>query len=517
MASPAVALQTTLGGLWGSREPDEALLNLVEKGRPGSPFLLVDGKLREATSGAHFDNVNPTTEQVMGTTADAGPEDVEAAVAAARRAFDETDWSTNHSFRRRCLEQLHLGLVKVADELRATATREIGVGIRTTYGFHSDFALDLLPWWAQYATNYDYEVPLPDQPWAAGNNRIIAKEPLGVIAAITPWNYPLYTTMTKIGPALAAGNTTILKPAPQTPWHATLIAKVVAEETDIPPGVLNILPTSDNSVAELLTTDPRVDMVHFTGSTAVGKKIIRNTADRIGRVALELGGKSANIVLDDAPITDLIPIAAGLVCMNSGQGCVLPTRLLVPHDRYEESVELATFAYENIPYGDPREPHVIQGPQVSQVQRERVLSYIEKGRAEGATVLAGGGTPAHLETGYFVEPTLFADVDPRSTIAQEEIFGPVLCLMPYRDEDHAVQIANDTSYGLAGSVWSATSERAVAVARRIRSGMLSVNGGFFYARDLPVGGYKQSGLGRECGVEGFEEFLETKAIAIGVS
>lgn len=516
MTSPAQDLHAALGGLWGSRDPDAALVERATARIAGSPYLLIDGKLVESSSGETFDNVDPTTESVLGNTYDATPDDIERAIASARRTFDETNWSTDHAFRRRCLEQLHVAMVKAADEFRATATNEIGVGLRTTYGFHSDFAIDLLPYWAEFATDYSYDTVLPDQPWAEGISRIVRREPIGVVAAITPWNYPLYTAMTKVSPALAAGNTVILKPAPQTPWHATLLAKLVAEETDIPAGVFSVVPTSDNAVAELLTNDDRIDLVHFTGSTNVGKKIMRNAAERIGRVSFELGGKSANIMLDDAPISDLIPIAAGLVCMNSGQGCVLPTRLLVPQDRYDEAVELATFAYQNIPYGNPLESHVIQGPQVSALQRERILGYIDKGKAEGATLLAGGGAPAGFDKGYFVEPTLFGDVDPSSTIAQEEIFGPVLCLMPYRDQEHAIEIANSTKYGLAGAIWSATNERAISVAHRVRSGMLSVNGGFFYARDLPAGGYKQSGLGRECGPEGFEEFLETKAIAVAV-
>lgn len=514
MTVEANELHEALGGLWGSRDPDEAVLEIARRGVKGEPNLLIDGKLVESASGRRFENINPTTEESMGTTADADEHDVERAIAAARRSFDETDWSTNHEFRRRCLEQLHAGLVRMADEIRATAVCEIGVGIRTTYGFHSDFAIDAFPYWAEVATNYEYEQALPDAPWAEGTRRIVRREPVGVVAAITPWNYPLYTMMTKVAPALAAGDTVILKPAPQTPWHATLLAKIVAEETDIPPGVLNVVATSDNSTAELLTTDGRVDMVHFTGSTAVGKRLMRNAAERLAKVSFELGGKSANIVLDDAPIESLIPIAAGVVCMNSGQGCVLPTRLLVPRARYEECIELAQDAYGKIPYGDPTEPHVIQGPQISEQQRERILGYVEKGKAEGATLLAGGGWPAHLERGYFVEPTLFADVDPDSTIAQEEIFGPVLSMIPYDNEEDAISIANNSRYGLAGAIWSESEERALRVARQIRTGALSVNGGFFYARDLPLGGYKQSGLGRESGVEGFEEFLETKALAV---
>jgi aldehyde dehydrogenase (NAD+) len=278
--------------------------------------------------------------------------------------------------------------------------------------------------------------------------------------------------------------------------------------------VVNIVTPSDHLVGEVLTTDPRVDMITFTGSTATGKRIVHAVADTLKKVFLELGGKSANILLDDADFTQVVPMAAGSVCAHAGQGCALPTRLLLPRARYDEGVALAKMAFENMPYGDPMAEGVVQGPLINAKQRQRVLGYIEKGKAEGATLLVGGGVPAHLPRGFFVDPTLFVDVDPGATIAQEEIFGPVLVVIPYEDDDDAVRIANDSIYGLSGAVTSASEERALAVARRVRTGTISVNGGSWFAPDSPFGGYKQSGLGRENGVEGFEEYLEVKAIGL---
>ncbi|WP_342659761.1 Putative aldehyde dehydrogenase [Rhodococcus ruber] len=509
-------LQEVLGSIWGSHDPLEPTARLLAAPLVGESRMLIDGELVAASSGRNFANIDPTTEQTLGYVADADPADIDRAIGAARRAFDTTTWSTDAEFRKHCLLQLHAGLVRSADRLRATAVREIGIAARTTYSFHSDLAISYVPYFAELATTYQYERPLPDQPWSEGTKRIVRHEAVGVVATITPWNFPLYSLITKLAPALAAGSTVVLKPAPQSPWHATLIARIIAEETDFPAGVINIVPTSDNAVAELLTVDPRVDMVHFTGSTAVGKKVMANAAHRVARVSLELGGKSANILLDDVDLEAVLPVAAGMVCMNAGQGCVLPTRMLVPRSRYPEAMELAKLVYETIPYGDPTMPDVVYGPQVSAVQRDRILGLIDKGTAEGAKLLTGGRRPKHLDRGYFVEPTLFVDVDPDSTIAQQEIFGPVLCISPYDSIDDAVTIANNSVYGLAGNVWGQDADTAMSVARRIRSGAVSVNGGLFYAPDLPIGGFKQSGIGRESGIEGFEEFLEPKAIALGI-
>lgn len=508
-------LQAGLRGLAGSAEPTEATMTLIDEGVTGDALMLIDGELVASSSGATFPNVDPTTEEVLGDVADATPEDLDRAISAARRAFDNTTWASDPEFRKHCLMQFHAAMVRNADLLRATAVIEGGIAVRTTNTMHSDAAIGTIPYWAEMATNYEYERALPDRPWAYGSRHLIRREAIGVVAAITPWNFPLVTAMTKVLPALAAGATVILKPAVQTPWHATLIARLIAEETDFPAGVFNIVTPLDNNVAELLATDPRVDLIHFTGSTAVGKKLMALASTRVARVALELGGKSANIMLPDVNLEQVVPFAAGMVSLNSGQGCILPTRMLVHQDRYDEAVEIVRVTYENMPFGDPRDPDVVQGPQISELQRSRILDLVAAGVSEGAQLVTGGAKPAQFEKGYFVQPTLLANVDENSTVAQREIFGPVLSLIPYTDVDDAVRIANNSTYGLAGYIWSPDEDAALGVARRIRSGMLAINGGFFFAPDLPWGGYKQSGIGRESGVEGFEEFLETKTLAVG--
>jgi aldehyde dehydrogenase (NAD+) len=320
--------------------------------------------------------------------------------------------------------------------------------------------------------------------------------------------------LSKLTPALAAGCTAVLKPAPDTPYSATWIGKLVAEETDIPAGVFNVVTAADPAATgEVLTGSPLIDMISFTGSTAVGKRIAARGGETLKRVFLELGGKSANIVLDDADFASVLP-STGMVCMHSGQGCAITTRLLLPRSRYDEGVELTKAAFESFPYGDPTDLNNMAGPLINARQRERVLGYIETGKAEGARCLVGGGPATQFEKGYFVQPTLFVDVDPGATIAQEEIFGPVLVVIPYEGDDDAVRIANNSRYGLSGSVSSGSLDRAMGVARRIRTGTVSVNGGAWFGPDSPFGGYKESGLGREHGVEGFEEYLETKTLGL---
>ncbi len=338
------------------------------------------------------------------------------------------------------------------------------------------------------------------------------KEPVGVVGVIVPWNYPVEITLNKLGPVLAMGNTCVLKPAPDTPWNATRIGRLVAERTDIPPGVVNVVASSDHLVGEVLTTSPQVDMVAFTGSTATGRRVMAAASDSLKPVFLELGGKSVCLVLDDADFEATIPGAASSVCFHAGQGCAMATRLLVPRSRYDEAVELAAAGFAGVTYGDPSDPANLMGPVVSERQRERVLGYIETGRAEGARVVCGGGRPAHLDRGWYVEPTLFADVDNSMTIAREEIFGPVMVMIPYEDDDDAVRIANDSPYGLSGMIMSGDLDRSKAVAGRIRTGTLSLNGGVWYGADAPFGGYKQSGIGRQCGIEGLEIFTETKTV-----
>jgi len=487
-----------------------------DHGRPETR-LYIDGEFREARSGARYDNLNPATEEVYGQCADAGPADVDEAIAAARRAFEEGPWAGDVELRQRCLRQLQEGLVAEKEHLRAQTVAEVGSPIQITYGPQLDSVLTDMGWVIDLIGRYDFERELGvHEFFGMKSQRIVRREPMGVVAAISPWNFPLQVSMAKTLPALAAGNTVVLKPAPDTPYHATFLARVAAEYTDIPPGVLNVVTAEDPAeIGEVLTSDPRVDMVSFTGSTAVGRRIMANGSETLKKVFLELGGKSANIVLDDANFAAALPSTA-MTCMHAGQGCAITTRLLLPRSRYEEGIAIVEEAFRGVKYGDPTNPENIQGPQISKRQQERVLGYIERGVQEGAKLVVGGGRPKHLEKGYYVEPTLFRDVDNSMTVAQEEIFGPVLVVIPFEDDDDAVRIANDSIYGLSGGVIAKTDERALAVARRLRTGTVSVNGGMWFGPDSPFGGYKQSGLGREMGVAGFEEYLETKTIGLRV-
>jgi len=480
--------------------------------------LFINGELVNAASGATYPNINPATEEVMGEVADAGVADMDAAIDAARMAFDESDWSTDHAFRHRCLTQLHAGLLKHVDELREMIAAETGAPLAicgeggpqcdVPIGF-IQYTLDALPDF-EWSRNIGIAEPLGQK-----TERLVEKEAIGVVAAITPWNVPLQINLAKCIPALAAGCTVVLKAAPDTPWSATLLGRIVKEETDIPAGVFNVITAQHpRALGEQLVNDPRVDMVSFTGSTRTGKAIMAAAAQTVKKVFLELGGKSANIILDDADLGASL-LTALAVCFHAGQGCAINTRLLIPKDRQAEVEELLKTYFGFIQYGDPQGEGQIMGPLVNARQRDRVLEYIEKGKAEGARLLLGGGRPEQLEKGYYVEPTVFVGVSNDMTIAREEIFGPVLVVIAYGDEEEAIRIANDSDFGLSGGVWSADEERALRVARRIRTGTINVNGGNFYAADCPFGGYKQSGIGREMGPEGFEEYLETKTIAIG--
>ena len=483
----------------------------------GEVRMLIDGQLTEARSGKRFDNVNPATEEVLGQVADAGKEDMDRAISAARRAFDESEWAGDRALRKRCLLQLQEALEEEKELLRAELVAEVGCPVLITYGPQLDTPLeDGLRWPANFIDEFAWERDLPNaNTFGMHSWRKVTKEPVGVVGAIVPWNYPFEVSINKIGQALATGNSVILKAAPNTPWNATRMGRLVAERTDIPAGIFNVVTTSDNSVAEELVVDPRVDLISFTGSTAVGKRIMEKGAPTLKRLFLELGGKSADIVLEDADMEAKLS-SAWTVCVHGGQGCVMLTRLLLPRSRYDEGIEIMTEGFKNVPYGDPTDAGNFQGPQISAVQRDRILGYIEKGKAEGARVVVGGGRPAHLDKGYYVEPTLFADVDNSMSIAREEIFGPVLVVVPFDDDDDAVRIANDNQYGLGCGVTSGSEERALAVARRVRAGTAGVNGGIWYGSDAPFGGYKASGIGRQNGVEGFEQYTETKTIAGGL-
>ncbi|MFF3574013.1 aldehyde dehydrogenase family protein [Nocardia jiangxiensis] len=479
----------------------------------GEARMLIDGVLTDAASGARYDNVNPATEEVIGDTADAGGPDVDRAIAAARAAFDTGTWAVDREFRKHCLRQLHEALQEEREALRAELVAEAGSPVSITHLAQLDWPLaDAIAYPADYIDEFEWERMLPEtELFGAISHRRVTKEPIGVVAAIVPWNFPVEVALNKIGPALATGNTVILKPAPDTPWGATRIGRLVAERTDIPPGVFNVVTTSDNGVAERLLVDPRVDMVSFTGSTGVGKRIVELSAATLKRTFLELGGKNAMVVLDDADFGAVIPQSM-IACMHAGQGCALPSRLLVPRSRYAEAVEIATATFGGISCGDPADPATFCGPLVNARQRDRVLNYIRKGEQEGARITIGGGRPEDLPTGYYVQPTVFADVDNAMTIAREEIFGPVLAVIAFEDDQDAIRIANDSPYGLSGAVWGADPERADTVARCIRTGTLMVNGGMFYGADSPYGGYKHSGLGRQNGREGFEQYLQTKVV-----
>ena len=473
---------------------------------------LIDGRLLDSTSGARFANLNPATEEVLGTASDATVADLDAALAAARHAFDRTRWATDPALRARCLRQLHAGLLAEKEQLRSIVVREAGAPVALTGFMHVDDPIEMLAYWARKAESSVYETPMTDVTFLGRpQRRLLRREAMGVVGAITPWNVPLLLNLTKIGAALAAGCTVVLKPAPDTPWSATHLGRIAATATELPPGVLNIVASSDPLVGEALARDPRVDMVTFTGSTATGRRVMEVGAATVKKVFLELGGKSAAIVLDDADLAAVLPGAAA-TCIHAGQGCAITTRWLVPRARYAEALEILRAAFLEWKYGDPEDPANLQGPQISRRQQQRVLGWIDRGRAEGARLLVGGGRPARR--GYYVEPTLFVDVDPQSSIAQEEIFGPVCCVTPYEDDEHAVAIANDSIYGLSGAVHSQDEKRALGIARRIRAGTISVNGGQWFHVDTPFGGYRQSGVGRENGEQGFAEHLQTKVIAL---
>jgi aldehyde dehydrogenase (NAD+) len=477
--------------------------------------LLIDGKLVRAASGRSYENLNPATEEVIGVAADAGPEDIDRAIAAARRAFDQTDWARNHELRARCLRQLHAAIRERIEDLRRTYVAEVGCPVIMTYGPGIDVPVSSLLYYADFLEKYPWSEDLGTATvFGSKSHRWTLREPIGVVGAITAWNFPIELNLKKLGWALAAGCTVVLKGAPATPWSTLLLGQLIAEKTDVPAGVVNLITSAQNGIGEQITTDPRVDMISFTGSTATGKRILEVTAPFIKKVALELGGKSALILLDDLP--DLAAAAGGIgasVCAPAGQGCAILSRLLVPRARLEEATEAVRVAMTNLKYGDPTDPQNFMGPLCSAVQRERVEALIRKGKEEGATLVCGGGRPKHLPRGYYIEPTAFTNVDPRSTIAQQEIFGPVQSIIPYDGEEDAIRIANDTSYGLSGGVLGGDLERARRVGRRLRAGTVMINGGIYYGPEVPFGGYKMSGLGRENGRPGFEEFLEVKSLA----
>ena len=448
------------------------------------------------------DVVNPANEEVIGRIAMGDADDVAAAVESASNAFD--GWSnTPPAERAAWLMKIQAGLQSRAEDIAQLISQEVGTPIEFSRFAQAGLPIGSFGVAAQLLGDYAFSE-------SVGNSEVV-REAVGVVACITPWNYPLHQIAAKVAPALAAGCTVVLKPSEVAPLNAFLLAEVI-ESIGLPAGVFNLVCGAGPVVGEALALHPKVDMVSFTGSTRAGKRVSELASQTVKRVALELGGKSANILLDDADFSRAIPGAIQACYQNAGQTCTAHTRLLVSETRYAEAASLAAEAARRTRVGDPFASDTQLGPLVSAMQRERVRGYIEKGVEEGAELLAGGAdAPSDLPLGYYVKPTVFGRVTPDMTIAREEIFGPVLSILTYRDEDDAVRIANDSVYGLGGGVWSGDVESAKRVARRLRTGQVEINGGGFNLM-APFGGYKQSGNGRELGKFGFEEYLEYKSM-----
>jgi aldehyde dehydrogenase (NAD+) len=466
--------------------------------------LYIGGEWVDPAGADTLEVIDSTTEKAMGRVPAGTPADVDRAVEAARAAFEV--WSVV-PLEERVAACAAIGqqLAARSAEIAALIAREVGMPIELATMIQAglptmDFAS--IPEVAE-RTEWEEQV----------GNSLVVREPVGVVGCITPWNYPLHQICAKVAPALAAGCAVVVKPSEVTPLNAFVLAEII-ESVGLPAGVFNLVPGTGPEVGEAMAAHPGIDMISFTGSTRAGKRVSEVASGTVKRVALELGGKSPNVILDDADLMRAVPDGIGKCFLNSGQTCSALTRMLVPRERLPEAEAIAAATLEHFPVGDPLEQGSALGPLVSDAQRERVRGYIRRGVEEGARLVAvGEEPPSGVESGYFVQPTVFSDVTPEMTIAQEEIFGPVLAIMPYDDEDDAVRIANDTVYGLAGGVWSGDPERAQRVARRLRTGQVEVNGAAFNPL-APFGGYKQSGHGRELGTFGLEEFLETKSIQL---
>jgi len=464
--------------------------------------LFIDGRWAAPSGKTAIDVINASTEAVMGRIPEGDAADVAAAVAAARRAFD--GWAaTPVADRAAFLKKIQEGLKARSEDIARTIAGEVGMPLKLSTMIQAGSPIGTFGMYSRMLGDFAFEEKV--------GHSLVLREPIGVVAAITPWNYPLHQIAAKVAPALAAGCTVVLKPSEVAPLNAFILAEVI-DAAGLPAGVFNLVTGTGPVVGEAMVTHPEVDMVSFTGSTRAGKRVSELASQTVKRVALELGGKSAAVILDDADFAAAVRGTVNACFLNSGQTCTAHTRMLVPESRYAEAAKLAAEAAAKFTVGDPFAETSKLGPLISAAQRDRVQDFIRKGIAEGAELLCGGpDAPAGLSKGYYVQPTVFGRVKPGSTIEQEEIFGPVLSIIAYKDEDEAARIANGTPYGLAGAAWAGSDERAIAFARRMRTGQVDINGGAFNAL-APFGGYKQSGNGRELGKYGLEEFLEYKAL-----
>jgi len=464
----------------------------------------MDGEWVAARGAETIDVIDATTEDVMGRIPSGAPTDVDRAVQAAREAFPR--WAAaGREERSKYLRRITEGLQARMMDVATVVAHEVGMPINLSAIIQAGLPIMTVGSMVELLESFAFEERL--------GSSLVVREPVGVVGAITPWNYPLHQAVAKVAPALAAGCTVVLKPSEVAPLTAFLLADVI-DEAGLPAGVFNLVTGSGAVVGEALASHRDVDLLSFTGSTRAGRRVSVLAAESVKRVTLELGGKSPNVILADADLPRAVTDGVAKAFLNSGQTCSALTRMVVPIERLAEVEQLAVEAAASYVPGDPFQPGTRLGPLASDAQRTRVRGYIQKGIEEGATLLTGGISPPEgLERGYFVRPTVFTGVDPDSTIAQEEIFGPVLSIIAYRTEDEAVEIANNSRYGLAGAVWSADAERAQAVARRLRTGQVEINGGSFNPL-APFGGYKQSGHGRELGHFGLAEFLEVKSLQL---
>lgn len=467
--------------------------------------MFIGGRWVAPSSDRTMEIVSPSTEEVLATIPETNNADADAAVAAARKAFDEGPWPRmSPAERGEVLARVGREVKARFGDMAAAFTAEIGAPSAVSEAFHQN-ALDM---WDDVATLHERFTFEEERSWTDGRGRLV-REPVGVVATIIPWNGPVATASLKIGPALAAGCAVVLKPAPEGPISTLLLAEAL-EAAGLPEGVISVLPAG-REVGEYLVSHSDVDKVAFTGSTAAGKRIMSLCGERIARVSLELGGKSAGIIADDIPLEEVLPSLVPAGIGHSGQVCAAITRILVPRARQQALIDAVAPALEGLKIGDPTSPETVLGPLAAERQRDRVESYVRIGIEEGARLITGGGRPEELEQGWYVQPTLFADVRNDMRIAQEEIFGPVICVIPFDDVDEAVEIANDSDYGLSGAVYARDHELAEQIARRVRTGQISINS-WNMCVVQPFGGYKQSGLGREGNVEGVSAYVETKLI-----